>query len=171
MAATVDISESNGAGPTVTGSVANVNMGSTDAIELVVNTYPITATTNSFEKWNRIKLTDISTSTRIEKFKVYASGGLGTGCTHKTNARESSYGGAQTYNQASATDRSATYGYTQTMPTSAPSGQNVGIGGALSGSLTTNTTYSDYILMQIQTTGSATIGTSVTMTWAYDEVA
>lgn len=171
MAATVDISESNTAGETVTGSVTNVNMGSTDAVNLVAATYPITAGTNSFEKWQRFKLTDISTSTRIENFKLYASGTLGTGITHKTNARTSAYGGAQTFAAPSATDRSATYGYTQTMPTSAPSTQNVGIAGALSGSLSTNTTYSDYIVSQLQTTGSAVIGTSVTMTFAYDEVA
>jgi hypothetical protein len=112
----------------------------------------------------------MGTSTAIKNLKVWASAGLGTGCTHKTNARESSYDGAQTFAQPSATDRSATYDYTQTMPTTTPTGANLGINGSLTGELTA-TGKSDYLVMQIQTTGSAVAGTSVTMNYQYDEIA
>ena len=46
----------------------------------------------------------------------------------------------------------------------------VGIGGSLSGSLTA-TGSSDYIVHQIQTTGSATAGSTSTMNYQYDETA
>jgi hypothetical protein len=173
MAATVSISESNGLTPTVTASVTNVNMGSTEAVNLVAADYPITAGNNSFEKWNRFNVTAMGGSSKIKTLKVWASAGLSANCTHKTNCRESSYDGAQVYDTSNgplATDRSATYDYAQTMPTSTPSGANIGIGGSLTGELTA-TGYSDYIVMQIQTTASAVAGTSITMNYQYDEVA
>lgn len=170
MAATVSILEANGAGETETASITNTNMGSTDAVNLVAATYPITAATNSFEKWQKFNVTAMGGSSKVKNLKVWASAGLGTGNTHKTNARESSYDGAQTYAQPSATDRSATYDYTQTMPTSTPSGANLGIGGSLTGELT-GIGKSDYLLMQIQTTGSSVAGTTVTMNYQYDEIA
>lgn len=172
MAATVTISESNGAGQTITADVTNLNMGSTDATSLDSTTYPIAANTNSYEKWVRFCVSNLGGSSKVKNLKVWASAGLGTGATHKTNARESSYGGAQTYATPSATDNSASKGYTQTMPTTTPTNANLGIAGALAGEITTAApTYSDYLLMQIQTTVSAVAGTSVTMNFQYDEVA
>ena len=173
MAATVSVAESNGTTPTVTPSITNTNMGSTDAVNLVAATYPITAGTNSFEKWQRFDVTAMGGSSKIKTLKVWSSAGLSANCTHKTNARETVYGGAQTFDTVNgplATDRSATYGYTQTMPTSTPSGANLGIGGSLSGEITV-AGFSDYLVMQIQTTGAAVAGTSVTMNYQYDEVA
>jgi hypothetical protein len=170
MAATVSIEESNGAGPSLTASITNTNMGSTDAVNLVAATYPITAGTNSYEKWQKFNVTAMGGSTAIQNLQVWASAGLSANCTHKTNARTSSYGGAQSYNQASATDRSATYAYTQTMPTAAPGAANLGIAGTLAGVLS-GTGKSDYLVMQIQTTGSAVAGATVTMNYQYDEIA
>jgi hypothetical protein len=170
MAATVSIAESNGATPTVTASITNANMGSTDAVNLVAATYPITAGTNSYEKWHRFNVTAMGGSTSIQNLKVWASAALSANCTHKCNLRETSYDGAQTYNTASATDRSATYDYTQTMPITTPSGANLGIAGTLAGTLTA-TGYSDYMVMQIQTTGAAVAGATVTMNYQYDEIA
>lgn len=175
MVANVTISESNGAGPTVTASVTNVNMGSTDAFQLVAATYPIAATGFSYEKWHRLAVAsgDAGGSSGIRKFKVWASAGLGTGCTHKTNARETTYGGAQTYNTPAATDRSATYGYTQTMPTSTPTNANLGYGGTLDALMDLTSglpKWSDYLVSQIATSG-ATTGTTVTMNYQYDEIA
>ena len=173
MSATVSVSESNGTTPTITASITNTNMGNTDAVNLVAATYPITPGNNSYEKWQRFNLTNLGGSTQIQNLKVWVSAGLGTGCTHKTNARTSGYEGAQTFDTVNgplATDRSATYKYTQTMPTSTPGTANLGIAGTLAGALTT-TGYSDYLVSQIQTTGSAVAGTTVTMSYSYDEIA
>ena len=127
-AATVEIDESNGTTPTITHNITNSNMGSTEAVNLDPVAYPITPGNNSFEKWQRIHVSNIGTSSKIDNLKVWRTTALGANATHKTNAREASYDGAQvfdTVNGPLATDRSATYHYTQTMPTSVPSGANV----------------------------------------------
>jgi hypothetical protein len=173
-AATVTIAESNGTTPTVTASITNTNMGSSDTVNLTVSTSTaITAGTNSFEKWQRFNVSTNADGNTIKNLQVWASEALNTGATHKTNARTTSYGGAQTFDTVNgplATDRSATYGYTQTMPTSNPGAANLGIGGSLTGEITT-TGYSDYLVMQIQTTGAAIAGKTVTMNYQYDEYA
>jgi hypothetical protein len=173
-AATTDLIESNGAGPTDTGSLTNVNAGSNDSYNIVTATYPIVAGTNSFEKWHRIKCTAAGTSTSLNNWKVWLStGSITANCTLKTNLRETSYGGAQSYAAPSATDRSATYGYTQTFPTTTPSASNLGYGGTLGAAMTISSglpKYTDYIVMQLQTTGSANTGlTGGVITYQYDE--
>lgn len=173
MAATVTIAESNGTTPTVTAEITNTNMGSADLYDMTPSDHKILAGTNSFEKWQRFNVQDLGGSSEINNLKVWISDPLGDGATLKTNARETSYGGAQTFDTVNgplATDRSATYGYTQTMPTETPPGANLGIGGSLGGSLT-GTGFSDYLIMQIQTTGAAIAGTLVTMNYQYDEIA
>jgi hypothetical protein len=167
--ATVSIAESNGASPTVTAAITNANMGSADTVNMTISTSTaITAGNNSYEKWHRFNVTSMGDSTAIKNLKVWASAALNTNATHKTNARETGYEGAQSYATASATDRSATYKYSEAMPTSEPTGANVGIGGSLTGSLT-STGFSDYMVMQIQTTASATAGKTITMNYQYDE--
>jgi hypothetical protein len=174
-AATVEICESNGTTPTITHNITNSNMGSTEAVNLDPVAYPITPGTNSFEKWQRIHVTDIGTSSKIDNLKVWRTTALGAEAAHKTNAREASYDGAQTFPTGAgegpkATDRSATYDYTEAMPTSTPTGANLGIGGALNGALTA-AGYSDYLVHQIQTTASAVAGATMTMNYQYDETA
>jgi hypothetical protein len=173
MTATVSIAESNGTTPTVTASITNSNMGSVESVNLVALTYPITAGTNSYEKWQRFDVTAMGGSTEVKNLKVWASAALTTGCTHKTNARTGSYAGAETFDTVNgplATDRSATYHYNQTMPISTPASANLGIAGDLTASLVAEG-FSDYLVMQIQTTASAVAGKSVTMNYQYDEVA
>lgn len=170
MAATVEICESNGAGETVTHNITNTNWGSTDSANLNAVSNPITPGSNSYEKWQRLHVTAMGGSSRIDNVKRWRTGSLAANSTHVTNARTSSYGGAQSYAQPSASDRSATYGYTQSVVTSTPGSANVGIAGSLSGSLT-GTGYSDYSIEQIQTNVSALVGTTVTDNWSYDETA
>ena len=170
MAATITIDESNGAGETQSADVANLNFGSSDATELVAADYPITAGTNSFEKWVRWQVTAMGGVSKVKNLRVWRTGALGAEASLKTNARTSSYDGAQVYAAPSATDRSATYDYAQAMPSSEPASANIGIGGALAGELT-DVGYSDYLVMQIQTTASATAGASVTLNFEHDEVA
>jgi hypothetical protein len=169
MVATVTISESNGAGETKTNDPTNVNMGSNDSFNIVTATYPITAGLNSFEKWHQIYASAMGGSTNVQNIRVWASATLGTGVTHKTNARTAGYEGAQTYAAPSATDRNATYKYSQTMPVAEPGTANLGIAGTLAGTITV-AGYSDYLVSQLQTTVSATAGASVTMSFKYDEI-
>ncbi len=169
MAATVSIAESNGAGETVTASITNTNMGSTDAVNLNATTYPITPNTRSYAKYQRFNVTAMGGASSIGNLKVWRTGSLGTGGTHShvTNARETSYAGAATYATPVNTSIAAA---SQAMPTSEPTGANLGIGGSLSGTLTA-TGYSDYCIHQIVTDSSATAGSTSTMNYQYDEVA
>ena len=172
--ATVTIAESNGTTPDITASITNSNMGSTEAVNLDPVAYPITPGTNSFEKWQRFCVSNMGASFKIDNLKVWRTTALGANASHLTNAREASYDGAQTFDTVNgplATDRKATYDYTETMPISVPTGANLGIGGALNGSITTATSYSDYLVHQIQTTASATAGATCTMNYQYDETA
>lgn len=174
-AATVYISESNGKTPTVTDNITNANLGSTDAVNLTAASYPITAGGRSYEKWWRVKLHAKNDSTSIGNLKVWVSGFTGDADDDwYTNCRESSYAGAQSFdttNGPAATDRSATYAYTQAMPTSEPSGANLGIGGSLSGTLTSDGTYSDYCILQVAVDASTTAGGSGTLNVKYTEIA
>ena len=174
MAATVVIAESNGKTPTIT-HVTNCNLGSTDAVNLVAASYPITAGGRSYEKWWRLHVHDISTSSSISTVKFWISGFTGDADDDwYTNARTSGYEGAQTFdttNGPAATDRSATYDYTQAVPTSEPASANVGIGGALDGTLTTSDSYSDYCIVQVAVDASTVAGGSATVNMKYTEVA
>lgn len=166
FAATVEISESNGAGETVTNGISNSNMGSTDAADLDPVAYPVTAGNNTYEKWQRVHVSNMGGSSKINALKVWRTGALGGAATHVTNARTSSYAGAATYATPVATASSVA---TQAMPTSTPA-TNLGIGGSLSGSLT-STGYSDYLVHQIQTNAADTAGSTSTMNYQYDEIA
>jgi hypothetical protein len=167
MAATVAIAEFNGAGATKTASITNSNMGSTDAVNLVAATYPIVPGANSFEKFQKLEVTNMGGSSAVKNLKIWRTTALGGSATHKTNARETSYAGAATFATPSATSSSLA---TQTMPTSEPTGANLGIGGSLTGELTA-TGLSDYLVHQIQTDSGDVVGASCTMNYQYDEIA
>lgn len=169
MAATVEIDEANGAGETLTHNITNTNMGSTDAVNLDPVAFPVTPGNRTFVKYQKIHVTAMGGSSKIDNLKIWRTGSLGTGGTHThiTNARTSSYGGALTYATPTA---SAVTGVDQTMPTSVPGTANLGIAGSLSGSLTA-TGSSDYLGHQITTDSSATAGSTSTMNYQYDETA
>ncbi len=166
-AATVQIDEYNGAGQTKTANITNSNMGDTDAVNLDPVAYPVTPGNNTYEKWQKIEVTDIGTSSKINKLKVWRTGALGGAATHLTNARETTYGGAATYATPVKTASSVA---TQTMPSSEPTGANLGIGGALAGELTA-AGLSDYLVHQIQTNAADVAGSTSTMNYQYDETA
>jgi hypothetical protein len=159
--ATIRINEANGAGQTVTNGITNTNMGSTDAANLNADNNPITPDDNSFEKWQKIEVTDMAGASVIKDAKIWRTGALGANASHVTNARTSSYGGAETYATPTASTSSVA---TQTMPTSEPGTANLGIGGSLSGTLTAVGS-TDYLVHQIQTTSSATAGSTSTMNY------
>lgn len=169
MAATVEIDEANGAGETLTHNITNTNMGSTDAVNLDPVANPVTPNTRTYIKYQKIHVTAMGGSSKIDNLKVWRTGALGTGGTHThvTNARTASYGGALTY---ATPTQSAVTGVDQTMPTSAPGSANLGIAGSLTGNLTAAGS-SDYLGHQITTDASATAGSTSTMNYQYDETA
>jgi hypothetical protein len=167
MAATVVITESNGAGNTLTANISNTNMGSVDAPNLDPVANPIAPNENTFEKWQRFQVTAMGGSSAIDNLKVWRTGALGGAATHVTNARTTSYAGAATYATPKVVDSTLA---TQTMPTSEPATANLGIGGSLTGQLTA-TGYSDYLIHQIQAGVSDTAGSTSTMNYQYDETA
>lgn len=167
MAATVEIDEANGAGETLTHNISNSNMGSADSVNLVAASNPITPGDRSYIKYQKIHVTAMGGSSLIDNLKVWRTGALGGSATHVTNARTSSYGGALTYATPVA---SAVTGVDQAMPTSEPTGANLGIGGSLAGSLS-GTGSSDYLGHQIVTDAGDVAGASTTMHYQYDETA
>ena len=167
MAATVSIAESNGAGETVTASITNSNMGNTEAVNLDPVAYPVTPGDRTYAKYQRFNVTNMGGSSAINNLKVWRTGALGGAATHVTNARLTSYAGAPTY---ATPVKTAITGADQTMPTSTPATANLGIGGSLTGALT-STGYSDYLIHQIVTNAADTAGSTSTMNYQYDEVA
>lgn len=183
MAATVTITEQNGAAPgTRTDSIANCYMGSTDAQIADASAYPITAGTNSYEKWQRFRVSAAGGSSQIKNLKIWASAGLATGATLYTNASPTQAGYlnptvTSAYRDPVATASTAA---TYNMPISTPASANVGIQGNIFAenyidlsklSDTGGAASSDYFVLQIKTSSDAVAGTTVTMNYQYDEVA
>jgi len=167
MSATVQINEYNGVGEDETANITNANMGSNDSANLDPVTYPISPGDNSYEKFHKVEVTAMGGSSQIDTLKVWRDGALGGSAVHLTNARLTSYGGAETYAQPVATDSSLA---TETMPSSSPAGANLGIGGALAGALTA-AGLSDYLVHQIQTDAGDSAGSTSTLKFSYKEVA
>lgn len=109
--------------------------------------YPITAGNNSYEVWLRGHWT--GTFNKIDNLQFWMSTDFSpnTGLTVK-------WGTTQTY--STPTNSTSTIA-TDNVPTSDPGTANVPIGGSLSGSLT-SAGYSDYIVLQLQTTTAAAAG-------------
>ncbi len=167
MAATIQIAEFNTAGETKTANITNTNMGSTDAVNLDPVANPVVPGENTYEKWQKMEVTAMGGSSKIDNLKIWRTGALGGSATHVTNARETSYGGAETFATPVATASTVA---DQTMPTSEPTDANLGIGGSLTGELLA-TGLSDYLVHQIQTDVTDTAGSTSTMNYQYDETA
>jgi hypothetical protein len=167
MVATVQIDETNGAGPTgsETTNISNMNFGNVDAPNLVPATYPIPQAANSYVKYFRVHVTAMGGSNKIDNIQIWKSAGAYvTGEGIQTNLETSAYT-AEDY----ATPVTTTYTH-NVMPVADPAAANLGIGGSLSGSLVA-AGYSDYFKMQLQTTGSTPAGNvnQKTISIQYDE--
>ena len=167
MSATIEIDEANGAWETLSHNIANSNMGSSDAKELVAVDNPIVPGDNTYEKWQKIHVTDMGGSSKIDNLKVWRTTALGGSAVHVTNAKTSAYAGAPTYATPKVVDSTLAV---NAMPTSEPASANLGIGGALAGALTA-TGSSDYLVHQIQSDAGDVAGASTTMHYQYDETA
>jgi len=166
-AATVVINEYNGAGADKTANITNSNMGSTDAVNLNPVTYPVVPGANTYEKFQKIDVTSMGGSSKIDNLKIWRTGALGGTAVHLTNARTASYAGAAVYAQPTT---SVSLLATETMPSSVSATANLGIAGTLAGSLTTEG-LSDYLVHQIQTNVADVVGSTSTMNYQYDETA
>lgn len=153
MAATFDFSETNGAGAVVTDAISNVNFGSVDTPNITPASNPIAAGSNSYEKYIRGHFTGSYTSVSNLRFWKSA-GAYVTGETIKA-AVNASYATPVATTSAVATVNVPTTEGTSLAPT-AP--------GA-------SPSYSGYITMQLQTTGSTPAGNvnQKTFTLKYDE--
>ena len=167
VVAQVEIAESNGALETVTVNVSNLNFGSIDAANLPFSSNPITAVQNSFEKYFRYNLININTSNKIDNFQVFLTPAPTVlGITYKTNIKTAPLVNSAYVQPTASTSIVATL----TFPSSDPGAENVGVAGA-SGGLTGPNTFSDYIVAQLQTTGSSPPGDlpQKTFHFEYDE--
>ena len=165
MAATVQINEFNTAGETKTANITNCNMGSSDSVNLDPVAYPVTPGDYTYEKWQKVEVTAMGGSSRIDNLKIWRTNALGGSAAHLTNARETSYGGAETFSTPVVTVSSIA---TQTMPSTEPTDANLGIGGSLTGTLDT-TGSSDYLVHQIGTDAGDVAGSTSTMNYQYDK--
>ncbi len=163
---TVTIAESNGATPTVTNSVTNLNMGSIDAVNLAFASNPIVAGNNGFDKWTRIYLSDKGTSNTIDNFQVWMTPAPSTtGITYFSNVTTTGPGGT---GQAFVTPVSANSTVaTIAQKTVDPAANNL----APSAGLSTAGSYSEYCVFQVRSTGSSPPGNlpQKTFHYQYDE--
>ncbi len=168
MAATVEIDEQNGApAGSTTHNISDTDMSTEDSATTDPVANPVTPGSNTMEKWQKIDITNMGGSSKIDNLQIWRTGALGGAAVHVTNARTSAYGGAETYAQP---ETGASGEATQTMPSSDPAAANLGIGGSLTGSLTA-TGQSDFLVHQIQTNGADVAGSTSTMNYQYDETA
>lgn len=146
---------------TSTATPTNLNMGSTLAANISPSLYPITAGTNSYEKWIKLRFSD--SFTRIENLQLWKSAGA------YVSGEEINWTGQAT-SYAVPTQSTSTYA-TAELPTSSPGTANISIGGDLSGSLTA-TGDSDFIVLQtvIDVSASAGATNNKTILVQYDEI-
>lgn len=160
MVATFEFHEANSTAPGTLGSVGNLNMGTTDAKELVPATYPITAGSNSYEKWFAGSWS--GTFTKIDNVQFWMSAGsYGTG-------EEIFWSGSETLYVEPVLTTSTIADIT--VPTADPGTANITIGSSLTGSLEA-AGRSDYIVLQYTTTGASAPGPTnqKTFTIQWDE--
>lgn len=163
MAATFSWAQSNGAGQTVTDLGASGNLfnfksnDSATAADYSLN--PISAGTSSMEVYLRAKFT--GAFNRIDNLQFWQSNAF----SPATGLQVTFKGDGASYATPSTTDNG-----NPSVPTSDPGTANVSIGGDLTGGLT-GTGYSDYIVLQLDTTTEAAAGDTslATFTIQYDE--
>lgn len=169
MAAAVEIDEINGAGLVATHGIASTYFGSTDAAELDPDGAPVAAGANSYEKVQAFHITDLGGATRVESLRIWSDPRpSGITLAGNLNVIQANYDVHSATSPAQPVTTSGTTPYT--VPASEISIPNLGIGGSLTGSLSSPGT-SDYAFMQIRLGALVTSGYDGTMHYEYDEVA
>lgn len=174
-AATFEFDESNGAGQTITHAVTNVNWKNVDDTGTAYSSSPITAGNNSYEKWQAGHFSG-SFNQILNGLFAHTAGALGTGLTLKGQPTMTADGDRLTYATPSTTTNAS---LTTNMTSVIAIGSGIAVWfGATSAnasgkaaSMTTNPCWTNYLVTQLQTTGSAAAGdtATVTLTLQYDE--
>lgn len=176
MAVTFEWDEDHGSGPTTQHNATNVNWKSVNDYSTAYSSAPITAGQNSYEKYQYGHFSGAYNSLSAGLF-AHTSGALGTGLTLKVSPTMTADGDRKAWaTPVTTTSTQATVDITSVVPIA--SGIAVWFGGtgpASSGKAATCTTalpvYTNYLVTQLQTTGSASAGdtATVTLTLQYDE--
>jgi hypothetical protein len=163
MAATVEIDEANGVGETITHGITNSNMGSVDSANLNPANNSIDPGNHSYEKWQKIHVTNMGGASKLDNFKVYRVGALNGAAVHKTNLQNPPVNTAYT-TPTSGTPNAA---LSQTMPSSEPASTNLGVSAGTGGLTATGST--DYAAHQLQVDPADTAGNTTQMAYQWDE--
>lgn len=150
----------------ITGSIANINFGSTAAVDLTPLSYPITAGSHSFEKY--VSGSFGGTFTKIDNVQFWKSAG-----NYQTGETIFWTGSSTAYVSPEGDENVSTVAV-GSVPAADPGTANVSIsegGGGLTGSLSAIGS-TDFIVMQLQTTTSTPAGAvnQKTFTLQYDEI-
>lgn len=175
MAATFEWQEDNGAatgspakGTTRTGTRAEVNWKNIDDSTTAYTSNPVTAGNNSFEKWQFGRFSGTFNQILGGLF-AHTAGALGTGLTLKGTPACTGDGDRLLYTTP-ATTANANLSNNMTSVIAIGSGVSVCFGATgpeatgKATSMTTNPCYTNFLTTQMQTTGSAAAGDSVTVT-------
>lgn len=162
MAATLQWSESNTVGQTVTDGITNLNFGSNDSVNIVTATYQINRSASSFEKYIRVKFT--GTWVTISNMLFWKSAGtLVAGETIKC-----------AYNTAFATPSATSNGDSAVPTTSGGSSAIQSAEGAatIEYGVSGVSGYSKYLRLQLSTSASTPSGAvnQKTFTFQWDEI-
>ena len=181
MAATVDVREGNGAGPTWTVVTAAKFCTDDDYNPGSNNPIPIPAAGTNYSYWKSHELYLSGTYTSISNIKIYTDGALGwgAGVTCQIAVKTGDYGvPPASYDQASGTPGDTgdevvathTWGFTGktdlfTFTSGAPCDVDAG-------PYSTPPEQTDHVVLQLDVTTTATPGekTPETIWWRYDEV-
>lgn len=170
MAATVEIDELNGTSPgTRTHNISNTNYGEVDQVNLDPVANPITPGNNSFQKWQQFHVTALGGSVSIQNLKYFATTPAAN-TTHQFNGNTVQGSYDATKKTVFETPDQSSLDAPNSVPTAAPGSANIGIGGSLTGSLT-SPGFSDFVVSIITTIVAAVAGTSLTVTFRFDEIA
>lgn len=182
MAATYDWQEDTGTqtgsptkGTTRTTGVTNVNWKNSGVQGDAYSSFPITAGNNSFEKWQFGKFTGTFNQILNGRY-AHTATAFGTGLTLKGQTSMTADGDNESYTTP-ATGANANLNVDMTSVTAIGSGQVVWFGATgpeatgKAASTTSNPGYTNWLVTQLQTTGSAAPGdtATVTLTLQYDE--
>jgi len=176
-AATVYISESNGAGEVVTDNISNINFGSVDQPNIVAANHPIIQGEYSYSKFLRFKVASLGTSTTIKDLRMWKSAGvLVSGESFGFNAKAP----APTISDGQYTANLPAYAAPDQLfydplnavafPVADPGGSTIGIAGNRANTLVAPG-YGDYFKIQLHTDPSTPVGpvNTKTFTLQYDE--
>jgi len=173
-AATVFISESNGAGEVVTDNISNLNFGSVDQPNLVAANHPIIVSEASYFKMLRFKVQSLGTSTTIKDLRWWKSAGVFL-TQESIEAIDRQAGGGNNnvaYVTPVQTNSNPPFtGFSINIRTADPGSACVGIAGSLAGTIIAAPAYSEYFCAQLQTGGLTPIGqvNTKTVIFQFDE--